>query len=320
MRNRLATLIWVSFVIFVSAVSANAEGQKLPVGAAEAEPVGSGAAEAAGEVSDPLGAVVSWPEGLAEVQELLEAGRAKQAYKKASQWVQANKDSEVLDLGLYLQAKAQYDRKLYYQSFLLYEELLDHWGASAMFESVLHHQLDIAHLFLSGAKRKLWGFLPVSARTEGLEILDRVVERWPGSELAAQALMLQADYYYDRGRFIEAQMTHQIVVDHYTKSQYYEQALLRNAESTHGQYKGPLYDSSCLTEARLRYEQYRSRYPERANELGIAQRVAGIRRQEAEKHRKIANFYRRTHRDTASRYYIDYIQSHWPETEWAEEN
>jgi len=257
------------------------------------------------------------PKELVAAQKLLDAGRPKKAYQQVKSWIKKNEDSEVMDRALFLKAEAQFDRKLYYQSFEVYEEMLDGWGASSLFEAALRQQMEIARRFLAGEKRKVWGFIPASARTEGLEILDRVVERWPGSELAAQALMMQADYYYGRGRFVEAQATYQIVVENYTKSEYYEKALLRNAESTHAQYRGPLYDSGCLTDARLRYEQYRARYPQRAADIGIQQRIVRIRWEEAEKHYEIADFYRRTHQGEASRYYADYIQANWSETEWA---
>jgi len=299
MKKTVQMVNWVCFVIFVFAAGANADVVVL------------------NETGREWIKVSDLPQGLAEVQKLLDEGRAKKAYKQVKKWIKAHEDSEVMDQALFLQAQAQFDRKLYYQSFEVYEEMLDGWGASSLFEAALYQQMEIARRFLAGAKRKVWGFIPASARTEGLEILDRVVERWPGSELAAQALMMQADYYYGRGRFIEAQATYQIVVENYTKSEYYEKSLLRNAESTHAQYRGPLYDSGCLTEARLRYEQYRARYPQRARELGIEQRIARIRWQEAEKHYKIADFYRRTHRDEASRYYADYVRAHWPGTEWA---
>jgi len=301
MKKTLLMANWLCFVIFVVAAGANADEAVLNETGREWLKAGD------------------LPKGLAPVQKLLDEGRPKRAYKQVKKWIEAHEDSEELDRALFLKAQAQFDRKLYYQSFEVYEELLDGWGASSLFEAALHQQMEIARRFLAGAKRKIWGFLPASARTEALEILDRVVERWPGSELAAEALMLQADYYYSRGRFIEAQVTYQVVVENYTKSEYYEKALLRNAESTHAQYRGPLYDSDCLTEARLRYEQYRTRYPHRARELGIEQRISRIHWQEAEKHYRIADFYRRTHRDGASDYYVDYIQGHWPETEWAGE-
>jgi len=301
MKIKILMTNWLCFVIFILASGANADVVVL------------------NETGREWVKISDLPKGLAAVQKLLDEGRPKKAYKQVKKWIKAHEDSEVLDQALFLKAQAQFDRKLYYQSFEVYEEMLDGWGASSLFEAALHQQMEIARRFLTGEKRKIWGFIPASARTEGLEILDRVVERWPGSELAAQALMMQADYYYGRGRFIEAQVTYQIVVENYTKSEYYEKALLRNAESTHAQYRGPLYDSGCLTEALLRYEQYRSRYPQRARELGIAQRIVRIRWEEAEKHYKIADFYRRTNRGEASHYYADYIQGHWSETEWAGE-
>ncbi|MBN1846660.1 MAG: outer membrane protein assembly factor BamD [Sedimentisphaerales bacterium] len=265
----------------------------------------------AGEAWDDL------PDGLGQIRQLLGEDRPKQAYKRLKSWIKQNEGSSYLDKALFLKAQAQFNRKLYYQAFVIYEEMLDGYGASDLFEPALLQEMEIARRFLAGEKRKVWGFIPTSARTEGLEILDRVVERWPGSDLAAQALMMQADYYYDRGRFVEAQSTYQVVVENYRKSTYYQKALLRNAESTHAQYQGGRYDSSCLYEARLRYEQYRARFPQDAYARGIQPRIEGIDWQLAYKHYIIADYYRRTHKKEAADYYTRYIEEHWPDSEWA---
>lgn len=223
-----------------------------------------------------------------------------------------------MDRALFLKGQALFERKLYYQAFEAYDDMLNGYAGSNFFEAALKQQVEIARRFLAGAKRKVWGFIPASAKTEGVEILDRVVERWPGSELSAQALMMQGDYYYNKGRFIEAQSTYQILVEHYSRSSYYEAALLRNAEATHAQYEGPLYDSSCLTDARIRYAHYQARFPQKAQELGIAQRRERIDWQEAQKHYEIADYYRRTHRTGAMQFYVEYIQQHWPGSIWAQ--
>jgi len=258
------------------------------------------------------------PARLAEVQAKLQQGRPKKAYQLVKNWIKKNKDSEFMDQALFFKGQALFDRKLYYQAFEAYDELLDGYSGSSLFEAAIEQQVKIALKFLAGAKRKVWRFIPASAKTEGLEILEQVVERWPGSELAARALMMQADYYYNKGQFIEAQSTYQLLVENYRKSSYYEQALIRNAEATHARYEGPLYDSVPLTDARIRYEQYQMLYPEKAYQLGIPQRIERINWQEAQKYYKIADYYRRTHKDEALRFYVAYIRQRWADGEWTQ--
>jgi len=252
-------------------------------------------------------------EGLVEVREKLDQARPKAALKLLERWIAKNQDSIWRDRALFLQGQALFDRGLYYQAFEVYEKLLDEYGSSGFFQAALEQQMAIAKAFMSGKKRKVWKFIPVSARTEALEILDRIYQRWPGSELAAEALMLQGDYYYDRGRFIEAQQTYQLIVEHYQRSGFFARALLRNAEATHGQYLGSLYESGCLTDARIRYEQYRARFPEKARQIDVAARIEKIDQQQGQKCLSIADYYTRTGRYDSARYYNDYVAKRWPD-------
>jgi outer membrane protein assembly factor BamD (BamD/ComL family) len=283
--------------------------------------VGQGCANQVEKIGqDQVLKVNDLPPDLAEVAQKLQQDRPKKAYKLVKKWIKKNKDSEensqYMDQALFFKGQALFERKLYYQAFEAYDEMLDGYGGSSLFEAAINQEVEIARRFLAGAKRKVWGFIPSSARTEGLEILDRVVERWPGSELAARALTMQAEHYYHRGRFIEAQSTYQVLVEHYSKSNYYPDALLRNAEATQAQYEGPLYDSGCLTDALIRYEHYQARFPIEAQELGIRQRMERINWQQAQKHYKIADYYRRTHRSEAAQFYGDYIRQQWPDSVW----
>jgi len=259
------------------------------------------------------------PASLVQARATLLDGHAKKAEKLAAKWIEDHDEAAPhRDSALLLKARARLQRRRLYKAFETYDQLLDEHPASKLFETALREQMDIARRFLLGERRKVWGFIPTSARTEAIEILDRVVERWPGSALAAEALMMQADFYYQRGRFLEAQSSYQLLVDHYSKTTLYERALLRNAEATHAQYRGPAYDSSCLTDARVRYVQYRARFAEKAAQLGITQRLQRIDWELAEKHYNIADFYRRTHQPQAARIYAQHVQQRWPDTVWAE--
>ncbi len=264
--------------------------------------------------------VQNLPEDLQEYQTLLEKGKAKKAEKKVKKWIKNNLDSEFLDQAYFIKGQSLFDQKLYYQSFLAYDELLDSCPGSPLFTAALRQQMEIARLFLAGKKRKVWRFIPASAKTEGLEILDRVSGRWPGSDLAASAIVMQADYYYNKKKYIEAQSAYQLIADNYTKCPYYQTSMLRNAETTYLQYNGPKYDTTCLLDARTRYLQYQARFDQNAAELKIPDILAQISEQLAEKEFAVADFYRRTHKIPQARFYWTYIIKTWPDSPYAQKS
>ena len=174
-------------------------------------------------------------------------------------------------------------------------------------------------MFLGGTRRHV-GPISFSGTSDAMEILDRVALHWPGSELAVEALILQAGFYYSKGNFLEAQQTYQMVVENYQRSRYYEQALLGNAESTYFQYVGPHYDSSSLLEAEARYRQFRREYPESIHDSEIVDRLTRLRDLQAEKEFEIASFYQRTGKNPAAQYYWQTIIKTWPTSGWARQS
>lgn len=224
-----------------------------------------------------------------------------------------------LDHALYFKGMAFFERKQYYKSWETYEELVKKHSASPLFAYALYQQVKIARQFLEGTKRIVWGFLPIPAYTDGQEILEKVAERWPGSDLAGNALMILGDYHAFREKYLEAQLDYQLLVDNYKNTPFYEPALRKSALTTHAQYQEPYYDTNCLSEALLRFQQYQLSFPDKANELDISRRITLIRNQMALKEFEIADFYYRTHKISAARYYWTRIMKENQGTGWADQ-
>ncbi|MCP4708961.1 MAG: tetratricopeptide repeat protein [Planctomycetes bacterium] len=254
---------------------------------------------------------------LTPIQQLIDQGDTKTALKMVDEWIKQNPDSEVTDQALFLKAQAYFDNNSYHNASYAYEDLLNGYSTSTLYETSLRQEMEIARLYLTGKKRILWDFLPIKAHSDAIVILDGIFERWPLSPLAAQALMMQADYFSQNGRFLEAESTYQLLVDHYRNSQFFEAALLGSAQASQAQFQGPNYDSRCLTNARFKYERYRAMFPENAQKFGVAERINRIDWQEGEKCFLIGDYYRRTKRMGAARYYLEYIIQRWPGGEWA---
>ena len=247
-------------------------------------------------------------------------------HKTIKKWIKNNQKSPNMDKALFRQGQALFERKLYYQAFESFEKLLDEHAASELFEAALYKETEIACLFLIGEKRKVFGFIPASARTEGITILEQTAQRWPGSELAAKALMIKADYHNDKKQPLEAQYGYQAVIDEGKNSRQsspgiaalYEQAMLRCAEVTHKQFRGPEYDGTCLREALIRYQQYQLSFPEQARQNNVNSQIELISNQQAQKELAIADYYQRTHKNDAAELYWKMIQKRWNFTEWAQ--
>ncbi|MCK4628521.1 MAG: hypothetical protein KAT56_05925 [Sedimentisphaerales bacterium] len=251
----------------------------------------------------------------------------KNERKSIKKWIKNNKKSPNMDKALFLQGQAFFDRKLYYQAFESFEKLLDEHAASELFEAALYKETEIACLFLMGKKRKVFGFIPSSARTEGVTILEQAAQRWPGSELAAKALMIKADYHNDKRRLLEALYDYQAVIDECKNSRrssqgiaaLYEQAMLRCAEVTHNLFLGPEYDGTCLADALIRYQQYQLNFPKKARQANVNSQMKLISDQQAQKELEIANYYQRTHKNASAKLYWKMIRQQWSGTEWAQE-
>ena len=247
-------------------------------------------------------------------------------HKTIKKWIKKNQNSPNMDKALFRRGQALFERKLYYQAFESFEKLLDEHAASELFEAALYKETEIACLFLIGKKRRVFGFIPSSARTEGITILEQTAQRWPGSELAAKALMIKADYHNDKEQLLEAQYGYQAVIDECKNSRQsspgiaalYEQAMLRCAEVTHKQFHGPEYDGTCLREALIRYQQYQLSFPEQARQNNIDSQIELISNQQAQKELEIADYYQRTHKNDAAELYWKMIQQRWNCTEWAQ--
>lgn len=269
------------------------------------------------------------PETLTIAHHEIKSSEPKRANRLIDRWIKKmrrqkkkvedakQRYNEYIDHALYFLGMARFDRGRYYHAWEAYEELVKDHSASPLFPYALYRQVEIAEKLLEGEKRIVWGFLPLPAYTEGEEILENVAERWPGSELAGNALMMLADFHNYQERYLEAQLGYQILVDNYQNTAFYEPALRKNAETTHAQYQGSPYDTNCLREALIRYQQYQLSYPEKAEQIGVARRIELIRNQMALKDFEIADFYYRTHKLDAARYYWQRIAAKYQDTDWA---
>ena len=258
------------------------------------------------------------PEELAKAQSFLDNGSAKKAVSVSDDWLKDNPVSDHLELGLKINADAYFADGDFYKAYLSYEKILNQFGATKYFEYAIKKEIEIAKKFLAGKTRKVWKVFRLTARLEGLKILDDIEVRWPGSESGAEAVMLRADHFFERGKYFEAEQEYHRMLVSYNKSCHYPRAMFQEAESKLRQYEGKYYDSICLDEASVLFRQFKLRYPEKAKEKKVDAKLAWILQEEVEKEFEIADFYNRTgKKDQAVIYWKNVIEMA-PENELAQ--
>ncbi len=150
-----------------------------------------------------------------------------------------------------------------------YEEVIKNFPGSEAFTIALTRELDIGLRYLNGLKKKFLGIRVEPAERVGEEILMRVSERLPRSRLAERSLMELGDYYYRIRDMKMAADAYDVFLRIYPNSELRQRAMQRRVYSNIARFKGPRYDASGLREASFLIEDYKARYPQDAERIGM---------------------------------------------------
>jgi outer membrane protein assembly factor BamD (BamD/ComL family) len=243
----------------------------------------------------------------------LATGKYGKAYRLLTRWTQANPDHDRYYEGMYLLGEAQFERNHFYQAYEAYEVVAEA-RAGELFYQALRREMDVARAFLSGEKRIVWKVLYLPAYDDGIEILDRIWERVPGTRLGEQALKLKADYFFAVGDVDLAQDEYVNLTREYPNGRYVQLAMLRGAEAAAAAFPGIKFDDRALLNAQVRYEQLGATFPAYAEHERVGDRLEGIRQQRAEKDLDVARWYERTKQAGAAEYYYRLVLHDWPDT------
>ena len=173
---------------------------------------------------------------LVRIEELINAGHFKQASSRAVDWLLKNPASPAKDRGLFLNAEALYRYGDRVKSFYYLDQLLDEFPESKLFYPALDKQYQIADDFLPAAghaayKSRFLGLAIIGREDEAIEMMYRIQQRSPGSQLAERALLRTADYYYADAQYDLAGDAYAAYARSYPRSPLLPQVKLRSAKS-----------------------------------------------------------------------------------------
>ena len=179
-----------------------------------------------------------------------------------------------------------------YEALFDYEEIARRYPGSDVFVPTLERELEIARLYAGGLKKRFFGTVRIIDSSEDAqELLIRIQERLPGSELAERAGMELSDFYFNRREMIMAAESYRLFIENYPRSAQITKARLRLIYAYIAGFRGPEYDASGLLEARAKLQSLQSLQPGLAQQVGATSILARIEESEAAKFLSTASWY-----------------------------
>lgn len=288
--KRWEAIAWSGLLLIGSAGLAHGQAQEFTL-------EGESWTQAQGESAEPR---------LAEARRLLAADQPGEALSVLNEWISAHKfsDSPHLSEAYLLRGDAKLARSDEYEALFDYEIIIKQFYSSPEFPKAVEREYEIAGKYLGGLRRKWFGWFRIeSARSLGEELMIRVQERMPGSQLAEMAALDLGDYYYKGRDLPMAADMYGIFVANYPESENRRYAALREIFASIASYKGPRYDQSRLVQAQVLIEDFQARYPAEAEQAGVTVQLANWVDESAAAHMlDTAKWYLRRQDEESARY------------------
>jgi outer membrane protein assembly factor BamD (BamD/ComL family) len=206
----------------------------------------------------------------------------------------------------------------YYDALFDYEYVARTSPASEAWQTALEREFEIARVFVGGGKRKFLGMRVIPAEGEGEELLIRIQERVPGSELGEKASITLADFYFEDGEMFLASEAYDLFLLNYPDSAQREWAMLRLIQANLARFRGPEYDATGLIEASQRLNQYRDEFPASAERIGVDALDVRIADALAQRDLSNARWYERRGNDVSAAYLYRRLVEDHPQSEAAQ--
>jgi outer membrane assembly lipoprotein YfiO len=263
------------------------------------------------QVNDPTVSPVSEPD-IDRAEQYLAKGDPASARQILLAWEHVHKDSPVRDRAIFLIAQSYYQQDDRILAFYYLDEVMDEYPESRLFYPALQKQYEIADDFLAGHKRRFFGIPLLTAEDEAVEMLYRVQQRSPGSDLAEKALLRTCDYYYNSGQFDFAADAYAAFVRGYPRSKDVPRARLRQAFSNLAQFRGLKFDATPIIDARAQLLDIERAYSKMADDENVQAVIEQIDSAFAAKLLVTGDFYERTSAPKAAVYTYRFLIDAYP--------
>lgn len=251
---------------------------------------------------------------VANVKKLIATGDTESAAAALLKLQQEFTEIAGPDLTAFIEAETLYSQGKWPKAVKKYDDFLDAYPESWLYESALEREFSVAIAYLSGEKRIVLKFLRLSGFDDAATILRRIADRTGDAPIAMRAMIALASGQEKNSLFLDAYETWAEISIRWPTGDTGRDALWGMARSLHSAYKGPRYDSASLISAKSYYEKFKMLYPDHAVELNIDDKLTMIEEQIAYKQFVTGDYYSKAERFQAANLYFDSVLARWPET------
>lgn len=213
---------------------------------------------------------------IAEARRWLAADQPGKARDLLDAWIEEHRleASPWLPEAYLLRGDAKLAMDEEYNALVDYETVVGEFASSPAFVTALEREFGIAKRYLNGLRKRFLGMRIEDASPIGEELVLCIAERLPGSQLAEDAVLELAEWYYRTRELRAAAETYDVFLELFPRSERRMHAYQRRILSNVARFKGPEYDASGLREARIRILEFRDRYPAEAVRTGLGDALA----------------------------------------------
>jgi outer membrane protein assembly factor BamD (BamD/ComL family) len=208
---------------------------------------------------------------LEQARRMIADEKFKEARDLLSDWIDEHvtTDSALLPEAYFLRGNAKLGMGKEYKALFDYEKIATKYNDSKFFGPALERELDVAILYLNGLLKPSLGIRWESGVPIAEEIILRIHERLPFSNLDQRGEIELADFYYRDRDLKMAATAYDCFLVNFPKSPLREHAMQRRCFATIAQFKGPNYDASGLVEAKYQVQEYQQQFPIQSQQNGM---------------------------------------------------
>ena len=212
---------------------------------------------------------------MTEVRQRIAEGRPAIAYDIVHAWIETHEDENLPEspMAYRLRGDALTAMGKEYKALYDYEYVCRVFPQSEEMPIAVEREYDIALRYLGGLRMKFLGLRIEDATDVGVELLIRVHERMPGSEIGEQASIAVADHYFERRDMAWAVEAYDAYLRSYPQGPHRERALKRRVIGNLARYRGPQHDVTSLIDAKRQIIQLQRELPEEAEKLELDERM-----------------------------------------------
>jgi outer membrane protein assembly factor BamD (BamD/ComL family) len=251
---------------------------------------------------------------VAQIKQLVNTGQTDAVRRALAQLKEDFPQIAGPDLDAFVEAEMLFCKGKFVKAVRRYDKFLAEFPDSEFRQPALDRQFAIATAFLAGRRITVLGIFRIRGYASGEKIMEKITDSTGDAPIALKAAVAVAESLEKREKFEPAYHKWSQIASRWPTGQTGKDALLAMARCKHAAYAGPRYSASNLISAKSYYENFKLRYPEDAENIGIENKLKQIDEQLAYKHFSIGRYYERTGSEQPANLYYQMVIDSWPDS------